>query len=473
MRRFREPTEDHRSQLTEDGQVIVMPFRTRNAARTRPSNRRPGLPTHVVPRVVAWLVAVGLGVPLLLVAPAEPSARAAGGGPPVEAPQTPELAALRQRAAEVQRSLMAATAAYEAANARLAQAVTRALSQRQRAEAARLRVMDSRERVDALLRSAYKNGGASPGLSLLLAPSDQDAESLLDGVTYLSQVTRRDQDVLRDHMAARRVADELQQAAEQAAAEATSQERALGTQVAALRAQATQAQSELETLMRRLVAEQQARERAAKLARERALREQARRLAAARSAAQAAAARSAAQAAAARTAAARAAAAQAAAAAARATAARAATPAPCGDASADSATAWSNYPNGLIPTAALCALSVPGHLLRADAAQAFERLAAAYRQALDRSLCVSDSYRSYEAQVRVYGEKPSLAAVPGTSNHGWGIAVDLCGGLQRFGTPDQAWMRANAGRYGWQHPAWAEPGGSRPEPWHWEYGNIS
>ena len=444
MRRFREPTEGHRT-------------------------RRPSSPTRVVPRVVAWLVAVGLGVPILLVAPAEPSARAAGGGPPVEAPQTPELAALRQRAAEVQRSLMAATAAYEAANAQLAQAVTRALSQRRRAEAARLRVMDSRERVDALLRSAYKNGGASPGLSLLLAPGDQDAESLLDGVTYLSQVTRRDQDVLRDHMAARRVADELQQAAEQAAAEATSQERALGTQVAALRAQATQAQSELETLMRRLVAEQQARERAAKLARERALREQARRLAAARSAAQAAAARTAA----ARAAAAQAAAAQAAAAAARATAARAATPAPCGDASADSATAWSNYPNGLIPTAALCALSVPGHLLRADAAQAFERLAAAYRQALDRSLCVSDSYRSYEAQVRVYGEKPSLAAVPGTSNHGWGIAVDLCGGLQRFGTPDQAWMRANAGRYGWQHPAWAEPGGSRPEPWHWEYGNIS
>ena len=444
MRRFREPTEGHRT-------------------------RRPSSPTRVVPRVVAWLVAVGLGVPILLVAPAEPSARATGGGPPVEAPQTPELAALRQRAVEVQRSLMAATAAYEAANAQLAQAVTRALSQRRRAEAARLRVMDSRERVDALLRSAYKNGGASPGLSLLLAPSDQDAESLLDGVTYLSQVTRRDQDVLRDHMAARRVADELQQAAEQAAAEATSQERALGTQVAALRAQATQAQSELETLMRRLVAEQQARERAAKLARERALREQARRLAAARSAAQAAAARTAA----ARAAAAQAAAAQAAAAAARATAARAATPAPCGDASADSATAWSNYPNGLIPTAALCALSVPGHLLRADAAQAFERLAAAYRQALDRSLCVSDSYRSYEAQVRVYGEKPSLAAVPGTSNHGWGIAVDLCGGLQRFGTPDQAWMRANAGRYGWQHPAWAEPGGSRPEPWHWEYGNIS
>ena len=23
--------------------------------------------------------------------------------------------------------------------------------------------------------------------------------------------------------------------------------------------------------------------------------------------------------------------------------------------------------------------------------------------------------------------------------------------------------------YGWLHPAWAEPSGSMPEPWHWEY----
>jgi len=407
--------------------------------------------------VVAWLVAVGLGVPIMLVAPSEPSARAAGGATPVEALQTPELSALRQRAAEVQRNLLAATASYEAGNARLAQAVARALSQRRVAEAARLRVTVSRQRVDALLRSAYKSGGVSPTLALLFSTGAQDAESLLAGATYLSQVTQNGQDVLREHMRARKVADELTQAAEQAAAEAISQERALAAQVAALRAQAAAARSDLETLVRRLIAEQQARERAAKLARERAAREEARRLAAAQSARAAAA-----QAAAAQAAAARAAAAQAAAA-----------PVRCGGVSAASVTAWSNYPNGLIPAAALCALSVPGHMLRADAALAYERLAAAYRQGLGRSLCLTDSYRSYEAQVRVYGEKPSLAAVPGTSNHGLGLAVDLCGGLQSFGTPDQAWMRANAGRYGWYHPSWAEPGGSRPEPWHWEYGNIA
>lgn len=383
------------------------------------------------------VMAVALGLPILLVAPSAQPARAAGGGRPVETLQTPELAALRQRAEEAQRNLLAATAAYEAAKARLAQAVTYALSQRRKAEAARLRVAASQERVDALLRSAYKTG-VSPGLSLLVTAADEDAQSILDAATYLSQVTRSGQDVLRDHKLGRKAAEELLQAAAQASAEATAQERALAAQVLALRAQAAQSQHDLETLMRRLEAEQQARERAARLARERAAREEARRQAAAREVMRVA-----------------------------------VVPARCGGVSAASVAAWKSYPNGLIPPAALCPLSVPGHMLRADAAAAYERLAAAYRQAFGRSLCLSDSYRSYAEQVRLFREKPSLAAVPGTSNHGWGLAVDFCGGMQSFGTPDQAWMRANAGSYGWYHPSWAEPGGSRPEPWHWEYGNIS
>ena len=86
-----------------------------------------------------------------------------------------------------------------------------------------------------------------------------------------------------------------------------------------------------------------------------------------------------------------------------------------------------------------------------------------------RALCVTDSYRDYGAQVDVYQRKPELAAIPGTSNHGWGVAVDLCGGAQSFGTATYAWLKANAPRFGWHHPSWAEPGGSKPEPWHWEY----
>jgi hypothetical protein len=128
------------------------------------------------------------------------------------------------------------------------------------------------------------------------------------------------------------------------------------------------------------------------------------------------------------------------------------------------------YANGTIPAAALCPLwGAPGQALRADAAAGFERLAQAYAAEFASPLCVTDSYRPLAEQVRVYAEKPTLAAHPGTSNHGWGTALDLCGGIQSFGTVQHAWMLAHAPLYGWFHPAWAEPTGSRPEPWHWEF----
>ena len=54
-------------------------------------------------------------------------------------------------------------------------------------------------------------------------------------------------------------------------------------------------------------------------------------------------------------------------------------------------------------------------------------------------------------------------------DHGWGVAVDLCGGIQSFGTAEHTWLFTHAPLFGWFHPAWAEPTGSRPEPWHWEF----
>ena len=35
------------------------------------------------------------------------------------------------------------------------------------------------------------------------------------------------------------------------------------------------------------------------------------------------------------------------------------------------------------------------------------------------------------------------------------------------------WLTANAPGFGWVHPAWAQPSGSKPEPWRWEFGSIS
>ena len=75
----------------------------------------------------------------------------------------------------------------------------------------------------------------------------------------------------------------------------------------------------------------------------------------------------------------------------------------------------------------------------------------------------------YSEQVALYASKPNLAAVPGTSNHGLGVAVDLCGGIESFGTVQHQWLFTHAPLFGWFHPLWAEPTGSRPEPWHWEF----
>ena len=130
----------------------------------------------------------------------------------------------------------------------------------------------------------------------------------------------------------------------------------------------------------------------------------------------------------------------------------------------------SRFNNGEIPRSALCPLWGAGsHVLRADAAAAFNELSKTYAAEFGRPICVTDSYRSYEMQVNLVGRKPTLAAAPGTSNHGWGRAVDLCDGVNNFGTATHKWMRANAPRYGWFHPSWAGQGRARAEPWHWEF----
>jgi murein DD-endopeptidase MepM/ murein hydrolase activator NlpD len=139
-------------------------------------------------------------------------------------------------------------------------------------------------------------------------------------------------------------------------------------------------------------------------------------------------------------------------------------------ATGSASTGWGGFSNGMIPAGRLCAIG-SGHLLRCDAAAAYLQLSAAYRAQFGKSLCITDSYRSYASQVSLYQRKPSLAALPGTSNHGWGVAVDLCGGVDRFGTTQYRWMKSHAPSYGWLHPVWADQGGNREEPWHWEFGN--
>ena len=131
------------------------------------------------------------------------------------------------------------------------------------------------------------------------------------------------------------------------------------------------------------------------------------------------------------------------------------------------ASAADGYPNGLLPQEALCSL-YDGHFLRADAAEAFLELNMEYIEEYGENICITSSYRDLPNQHRVYGEvAPGFAAVPGTSNHGLGQAIDLGCGIQNFRSDRWNWMEANGARHGWIHPAWAK---SSPfEPWHWEF----
>jgi D-alanyl-D-alanine carboxypeptidase len=130
-----------------------------------------------------------------------------------------------------------------------------------------------------------------------------------------------------------------------------------------------------------------------------------------------------------------------------------------------------NDSNGQLSGDVLCTLWDPEHRLRADAAVALAKLNVAYKQHFGNNICLTDSYRTIGEQVRLRSTKPGLAAVPGTSEHGWGMAVDLCDGVQKGASSARwQWLRENASDYGWDNPAWAQASSAGPyEPWHWEF----
>lgn len=118
------------------------------------------------------------------------------------------------------------------------------------------------------------------------------------------------------------------------------------------------------------------------------------------------------------------------------------------------------FENGRIPVEALAPIP-GGESMWAPAAEAFIRMANdAARDGM--SLPIIDAYRPYEDQVRLANElglysQGGLAAVPGTSQHGWGRAIDL-----ELDPTALAWMRANAASYGFHETV-------PREPWHWEF----
>ena len=119
------------------------------------------------------------------------------------------------------------------------------------------------------------------------------------------------------------------------------------------------------------------------------------------------------------------------------------------------------YGNGKIPANALSEIGDGSHRLWGPAAGAFKQMRAD-AAAAGVSFGVTDSYRSYDQQVDLAKRKGlysqgGLAATPGTSNHGWGLSLDL-----DLNPKALAWMRENGERYGFVEDV-------PREPWHWTF----
>jgi hypothetical protein len=128
-----------------------------------------------------------------------------------------------------------------------------------------------------------------------------------------------------------------------------------------------------------------------------------------------------------------------------------------------------SYSNGRFPAGALA--PIRGGRLRKDAAAAFDAMDAEAVHRFGRHIGVNDSYRILGAPGDLargrwsqwmawerYLHGGNLAAHPGTSNHGWGLAVDL--------TPDGIQIvHAIGHRYGWAKE-WSD---APSENWHFRW----
>ncbi|BFU46197.1 D-alanyl-D-alanine carboxypeptidase family protein [Krasilnikovia sp. MM14-A1004] len=119
------------------------------------------------------------------------------------------------------------------------------------------------------------------------------------------------------------------------------------------------------------------------------------------------------------------------------------------------------YGNGKIPASALGQVGDTRHRLWAPAAESLTKLIAdAQKDGV--KIGITDSYRSYDEQVDLVRRKGlysqgGLAAKPGTSEHGWGMAADL-----DLNAKALAWMRTHAAQYGFDENV-------PRETWHWAY----
>lgn len=150
------------------------------------------------------------------------------------------------------------------------------------------------------------------------------------------------------------------------------------------------------------------------------------------------------------------------------------------------------FTNGQIPTSSMklnknLSKSLQGDAayLMAEASDALDLMIAAFNVATftgKQKLTFTDGYRSLQRQQALFDKYGSgRAAKPGTSNHGWGIAIDMFWGVRTdmfkdskkrasgYKHPNYKWFLENGWKYGWINPYKLRDNSGTDEWWHWEY----
>lgn len=135
--------------------------------------------------------------------------------------------------------------------------------------------------------------------------------------------------------------------------------------------------------------------------------------------------------------------------------------------------------NGKIPASMLVAIpwDTEKTLIAAPALKDLTRLNTAFKKKFGKNLDIDLAYRTLDTQKYYYNELgPYIAAKPGTSNHGWGLAIDVPESYNySFRGKYYKWLKANSKKYNWVHRTNLEEfrsNGTRnpyAEAWHFEY----
>lgn len=129
--------------------------------------------------------------------------------------------------------------------------------------------------------------------------------------------------------------------------------------------------------------------------------------------------------------------------------------------------------NGAVPEKMLVAIAWDPEktLIAGPALNDLNRLNAAFKKKFGENLEIDLAYRTRSTQDAYWIELGQfIAAKPGTSNHGWGTAVDFPETYNySFRGKYFKWLKANSKNYNWTHRKILEEGSPYAEAWHFEY----